>query len=102
MAQGFAQDLKESGNALWFPPTYNHWLPVLIGLLKEDAAKLLPPGSRYEIRRGDPSPMRDGIAWYRADAMDEANEWGSAEPGPRDGYILVEQCVTPALEAAAA
>jgi len=66
--------------------------------LIDEAQKVLPPGTRYELSLGpkELSPDRDGLTqgmcWYRNVIMDDEPDW---QPGPvwRDGY-MVERFVT--------
>lgn len=66
--------------------------------LHNDAREVLWPGARYEVRAMIPLNFgrTKGMAWYRNAKMDRGTleEWLSEAPGLRDGYMLVERCVT--------
>lgn len=75
--------------------------------LKADAARFLPPSTRFELRRRLPANdgRSHGIAWYHNRFFADDTSWGdqvereiitSDVPGyPRHGYIFVGQFVTP-------
>lgn len=65
--------------------------------LHRDAAKTLPPGTRYDIRTSGELASGGGIAWYSHSLMIDEPTWCGF--GQRLGYYLVGQYVTPAQSA---
>jgi hypothetical protein len=76
------------------------WLPGererLVEEMKADAAKVLVPGTRFEIRESI-GHIPPGVAWYWTRTMARGNDaqWFAEQPGEKNGYILVERCKTP-------
>lgn len=68
--------------------------------LAVNAARRLPPGTRYEVRLGSPTDFGRviGLAWYHHPAMIDDPDWDKAECGwfIREGesYALIERRTT--------
>jgi len=69
--------------------------PTLHALKKlhKDAAKTLPPNTRYDIRISAELLMGGGMAWYSHSLMAKEETWNGF--GQREGYYLVGQYTTP-------
>lgn len=68
--------------------------------LHADAARELPPGTRYELRKRSPNNYgrTNGMAWYWLIDFDKAESWGDRAPGPKEGaYWLIGQFTTPLM-----
>lgn len=88
-------DIEEYGNAIPTPIDVG-WL---ISELHRDARNTLPPGTRYDMRCVNLGFRQGGIAWYRQAAMDAQTVWGGpSSVGPKPGYYLVGQYVTPSRD----
>lgn len=70
-----------------------------IRCLRDDAEDVLPPDTRYEIRKKIASNYgrSKGIAWYHISTFSEVEPWVSpSEPTiqPEGGYVLVSRNTT--------
>lgn len=80
---------QEWGNSLPFgrlPSSAIH------AILHADAAKTLPPATRYDMRIS--GGAKEVLCWYRVETFDEAPSWGG-DFGQKEWYYLVAQFVTP-------
>ncbi len=82
---------------LWGTVTVNE--AAVRGFLHADAAAVLEPGARYELRRKYPTNYgrTHGMCWYRNVALDTRKPWGLLlrEPMQKEGYLLVGEYTTP-------
>jgi len=71
----------------------------LIEYLHADAARHLPPNTRYEIRKRVPGNFgrSRGMAWYRNKAMDKRERWDFLPEFAQDrqGHCLIGEFTTP-------
>ncbi len=80
----------------------------LASFLRAQAHQNLPPGTRYEIRKGIPSNFggTKQMAWYRNASMAGISDWTDGAPGnesgpveavhvPEGGYYRVGRYTTP-------
>lgn len=83
-------DVEEWGNAIRMPVA---GIRNALIVLHRDAAKTLPPGTRYDIQLSDELASGGGIAWYSHSLMTEIPTWNGF--GQRPGYYVIGQYLTP-------
>lgn len=71
----------------------------IIRCLHSDANRELSDGTRYELRKMTSLNYgrTQGMAWYHTSTFEQAESWGSAQPGfqVEGGYYLIGQFTTP-------
>lgn len=92
MAEGWRRtDVEEWGNSAVIADAGGGGLEHILWTLHHDAAKTLPPGTRYDLRAIN---RKGQIAWYSHTLMIDDPTWGGGF-GWRDGCYLIGQYLTP-------
>lgn len=82
-----------------FPPISEEQIERVLQCLHQDAARVLPPGTTYDMRAKLPGSKDPGIAWYHVHTMKDWPVTGMVPyPGitnPLGGYMQLGTFRTP-------